>query len=402
MEESKEKSRDKGQGTSDLSDGLMREWKRRYEASFLTCMNSDAGSCHALFMEPEFTMEMAARFVGWYETCYPERGKAFDWFFRKTDPQLSEPMGKLRCMTYMLDEAIVLRMTEAMKLPGGIYMEMSPDKNPRRGGASAYFGRDFFRRPRIRYYEIEAKGRLSPPYKTFFHEFGHGLDDMGKRGRGFYSDRFSFTQEAGQNRLRYDEEKGRLVMDSPCAMYSKTIHQWMAFDVENHIIRMAYERISEGGGGHSRQRYLSPGIGPKVQLELVEYVTYQLFLQPDGRGMDALRGHRYEAEIRDLYQDIQEITNQEILKNAFGMIVLPKDLFGGITNNQLGGGHSGDYWFGKFGRKREVSREAFAGYFEYRTTVPDDGMKEQVINPHHCIHYTVKALEEMLVQLLKM
>ncbi len=387
------------------SDPSMEEWKKKYEVSFLSCINSEPGFRYALFMDPDFTIETAAKFVSWYEERYPERRKAFDRFFRKKDPRLSEVMLKLRCMTYMLDEEIVIRMTDVMKSSWGIYMEMSPEKNPKKGGASAYFGRDLFWRPRIRYYEIEAKGRLSPPYKTFFHEFGHGLDDLGKRGRGFYSDNFSFTQEARQNRLRYDEEKGRLMMDSPCAMYSKTIHQWMAFDVENHIIRMVYQLVSKGGGGHSWQRYLSSGIGPDIQLQLAEFVTYQLFLQPEGKGMEALnalKGHKYEEEIRDFYQDIQEITNQEILKNAFGMIVLPKDLFGGITNNQLGGGHSGDYWFGRFGRKREVSREAFAGYFEYRTTVPDDRMKEQVINPYHCILYTVKALEGMLSQMFEM
>lgn len=402
-------------------DGRINEYKSKYEASFMACMNPDSHSGRILFMDPEFSLGAACEFVRLYETRYPERGRAFDRFFQRVDPQLSEHMMKIRCMTYMLEEKTVVRMLGAMEKTRGIYMEMSLAPNPKKGGASAYFGRDMFYRPRIRYYEIEAKGRLAPPYKTFFHEFGHGFDDIQKWGRGFYSDRFSFTQKAEKKQLRYDKEKGRLVMDCPCAVYKKTIHQWMAFDVENHIIHTAYQLVSEGRKGRSRQRYLSPGISPELWLRIIEFVTYQRFLKPEGikpeemmpqpgtssevkgkggeeSGWDC---HKYELEIQDLYEDIQEITNQIVLKNVFGMIVLPKDLFGGITNNQLGGGHSGAYWFGRFGRKREVSREAFAGYFEYRSTVMDAGIQEQVINPHHCIPCTAKALEGMLERMFE-
>ena len=93
--------------------------------------------------------------------------------------------------------------------------------------------------------------------------------------------------------------------------------------------------------------------------------------------------------------------NKTIFANYKNMIVLPKDLFGGITNNQLGGGHSSDYWFKGNRRINKVSREAFAGYFEYKTTITDSVFQKHLINPYQCMPNTEAALGAMLGVVLR-
>ncbi|MEY8337165.1 hypothetical protein AALB16_03920 [Lachnospiraceae bacterium 62-35] len=67
---------------------------------------------------------------------------------------------------------------------------------------------------------------------------------------------------------------------------------------------------------------------------------------------------------------------------------------------QLGGGHGKDYWFHGRKRVREISREAFAGYFEYRATIPRLSMQRRILNPDNCMPYTIAALNGMFNALL--
>ena len=144
------------------------------------------------------------------------------------------------------------------------------------------------------YYEIASKSELKPPYKTFFHEFGHAIDNLSKKG-----------------------------------------------------------------------------------------------------------GRPFGNEAKELYEDICTELNSHCLAAASGTPVLPKDLFGGITNNQVGGGHRNEYWFNKRGKRiNKISREAFAGYFEYRLTMPDLVARQAVINPYSCFTYTSQALEKMFCDLM--
>lgn len=98
--------------------------------------------------------------------------------------------------------------------------------------------------------------------------------------------------------------------------------------------------------------------------------------------MESLAGRPYFDEIRDLYYDVAEVMNKKIFVNYKNMIVLPRDIFGGIANIQLGGGHSSDYWFRGNRRINKVSMEAFAGYCEYKAILSDpifqDHLKRQI------------------------
>lgn len=88
------------------------------------------------------------------------------------------------------------------------------------------------------------------------------------------------------------------------------------------------------------------------------------------------------------------------LESQYGIPYLPCDIFGGITAVQIGGGHDHDYRFyidgGKKGnRKRKISMETFAGFFEYKAL-----NLEFAINPKNLLQYTVQALNKMLNQML--
>lgn len=361
----------------------------------------------------------AEAFVSLYESRHPRDKAAFARFFRRTNPRFFLHIVCIKSMVYALDEAILGKMLALMRPWRGIYIELFSEKNPKKHGASAYFGRDFWGRARIRYYEIEKKQQLNPPYKTFFHEFGHALDDLSQRGRRFCSDRFRCTQEAEKYCLNCT--KDGIYLEKRKVVETKTIHEWAVFDVENYLVRTAF-RLFQGEAE------------PEVQCRMIHFVVYDLFLCPDGEEklekinagvkpekMNAAAEFKqmiggaengkikeikglaedYVGQIRVLYRELQKETEQKTLRNVRDTIVLAKDLFGGITNNQLGGGHGKEYWFTKKRRIREVSREAFAGYFEYRVTIADPVLQEMVINPYQCIPYTKAALEQMLEKIVR-
>lgn len=113
-----------------------------------------------------------------------------------------------------------------------------------------------------------------------------------------------------------------------------------------------------------------------------------------------------EERVKELSNDSQElyskiksqINNKLISENEIPL--LPSDIYGGITADQLGGGHPINYWFhtkgaSKGNRKRIISMEAFAGFFEYTAL-----NLQSSINPENLLYYTVKALGGMLNQIL--
>lgn len=111
------------------------------------------------------------------------------------------------------------------------------------------------------------------------------------------------------------------------------------------------------------------------------------------------RVKNFSDEKKKLYDHIKKEINKK-LKSEYRIPCLPSDIFGGITGDQLGGGHPKDYWFyiegkQKGKRKSVISMEAFAGFFEYTAL-----NLEFAINPDNILHYTVLALNKMLNQIL--
>ena len=108
--------------------------------------------------------------------------------------------------------------------------------------------------------------------------------------------------------------------------------------------------------------------------------------------------------VAEIYAGIQvemssRLTDQDHISN------LAKDIYGGITGDQVGKGHGHGYWFyeeddlevklfikKKGARKEQVSKEAFAGYFEYIVMNISAG-----IDPARSVlPQTIKALEKLM------
>lgn len=382
-------------------DNQLATYKAVYTNSIMACLKS-GDSSKRMFLATEFNMQTLYAFIDLYETKYPERKQSFLKFFRGTNNMFFEHMAKIKCMSYMLDEKVIAKMTEWMNKRNGIYIQFFPHANPAPHGASAYFGRDFWGRPRIMYYDIERKGQLNPPYKTFFHEFGHALDFLTVRGRGFLSDCFQHTMEVEDKQLCMDQLAYPIGMQKIKKMETKTIHEWAELDVQNAIIQTCMDLLQEKISVSSCKRYLSPAMTPLKKYHMINFVTHHLFLKPDGcRRLASLSGKPYFKPISDLYHDVAEVMNKTIFASHKNIIVLPRDLFGGITNNQLGGGHSSEYWFKGNRRISQVSREAFAGYFEYKTTITDPVFQDCLINPYQCMPNTAAALDALFNVILK-
>lgn len=378
-------------------DDLLERYKRKYEQA-LICAGDPP-----LFGPNAFPLQAVYEFVGLYETRYPERKGALANFFREVDAEFLEHMIKIKCMVYMLEEKAARKMAGFMKRKRGIFIKMFFEKNTAKGGAQAFFTHTFLGKPKIMYYEIASKSELKPPYKTFFHEFGHAIDNLSKRGFGYYSDTFKHSQKAGKKNLIYDSRLGAYSIGTTTGIYKKTIHEWACLDLENMLIQVAYDLMKKNiTSMPDKRRYLSPASTPLIQFQAASYAIYGLILCWDGaKKVNGLWGRPFGIEAKELYEDICTELNGHCLVAASGTPVLPKDLFGGITNNQVGGGHRNEYWFNKRGKRiNKISREAFAGYFEYRLTMPDLVARQAVINPYSCFTYTSQALEKMFCDLM--
>ena len=238
-------------------DDLLERYKRKYEQA-LICAGDPP-----LFGPNAFPLQAVYEFVGLYETRYPERKGALANFFREVDAEFLEHMIKIKCMVYMLEEKAARKMAGFMKRKRGIFIKMFFEKNTAKGGAQAFFTHTFLGKPKIMYYEIASKSELKPPYKTFFHEFGHAIDNLSKRGFGYYSDTFKHSQKAGKKKLIYDSRLGAYSIGTTTGIYKKTIHEWACLDLENMLIQVAYDLMKKNiTSMPDKRRYLSPASPP--------------------------------------------------------------------------------------------------------------------------------------------
>lgn len=381
-------------GQSHLDD-LLKEYRDKY----LT----EIGNAVTVPLFNSFSMQYVYEFVYLYEVRYPERERALVNFFRKVDDTLLEDILKIKCMTYMLEERTVRRMTELMGEKGGIFIEMFSGKNPAPDGSQAFFTTTFLGKPKIMYYDIASKRSDVPPYKTFFHEFGHAIDYISKTGSGYYTDDFTCMQTAYRKQLIYDSNVSDYHINTVIETNELSIHEWAEVDLENCLVQVAFELLKGKISSKSTKTYLNTKITPLMQYEMFLHVIYNQILIRDAAPKSSnLLGIPNAIEINDLYIDICQKINKEILVAVNGSPVLPLDLFGGLTKNQVGGGHGEEYWFNKKGERiNTISKEAFAGYFEYKVTVFNLNAQESLINPkllngmEHCFTYTTKALEVM-------
>lgn len=348
----------------------------------------------------EISLDSVRELVRWCEKMYPEREKAFTRFYQEADKRFEEHLLKIKYMVYLLDEPVakaMIRLIERQK----DFMFLVDDEE-----GSARFKRNAWGKSCICYKKISKTASYQPPYKTFFHEFGHAMDALIENkfpGKNFYSDRFVHAQQAEKKRVVQVDGK-RLIMEKCREAGLRTIHQWAEWDLENSLLQCSLDLLQGRIDGSHSAEYV--GLSAGCQFELLEKVVYDLFLVWNGRErfktICQASGMAARQPLTGLYLDVKTEMERGLV-TARGIPALPRDIFGGLTGNQIGGGHSVEYWYRTKGlcrgrRINQISREAFAGYFEYRVLGLD--RKIPVIDPGGRLPCMVKALEEMLKQVI--
>lgn len=378
----------------------MNAYKAHYNLSIRTAITNKATT---LFTD--FTMQMVHEFIYLHEIRYPERGRAFNYFFREVEDQFLDDMLKLKCMTYMLDDNVTRRMIELMRDSVEMHIEMFMNTNPT-GGANAYFTRTSTRKAKIMYYDVGGRGILIPPYKTFFHEFGHTIDNLADNGTDYYSIKFVSTQTVLEKKLEFDSNIPNYYVETLQQTYTKTIHEWAELDLGNYLVQLVFDCMqgTKGTQGvnwakwekwanwtnapivNMRSQFKNRSL--QIQYDIAIIVIKDFFLFWDG--ITKLKNSStlvYSSEILYLYGEVSD---------AAKLVVGSYDIFGGLTGNQIGSGHSLNYWFDQNGqRTTDISIEAFGGFFEYMVLHPDLSAREHYFDPTSSMPYTIQAMKEM-------
>ncbi len=363
-------AKNSGQGNLDA---LLKEYKDAYNVSY----NTGIKTVKNIF--ESFTAQQAYEYIYLYEIRYPERERAFQNFFRKANVDLYlDDILKMKCMTYMLkNESITKKMLEYMGEDNGIYIKISDEQD------TAVYTWSLLEGRYINYTHIVETRKYNPAYKTYFHEFGHSIDHAFSGEKRYYSEIFKNSQRAEEYTLTFNDETKKLEIVKKEGIFNKSIHEWAEFDVRNCLIETVCEKLNQ----KSNNTY--------VDILLALEVIDGCFFVWDGEE----RVKELSNDSQELYSKIKsQINNKLISENEIPL--LPSDIYGGITADQLGGGHPINYWFhtkgaSKGNRKRIISMEAFAGFFEYTAL-----NLQSSINPENLLYYTVKALGGMLNQIL--
>lgn len=367
---------DSGQGNLD---NLLKEYKTEYDTAILSAINAKT----SLFTT--FTMQMINEFIYLYEIRYPERERAFYIFIKEVDDQFSEYIMKIKCMTYMLEDRVARKMTEIMGGSDDIHLEMFMNANPS-GGPNAYFIRESSEKSKIMYYDVINRGNSFPPYKSFFHEFGHAIDNLAEDGTGYYSVKFVSTQTVDEKQLKYNYQAKAYYVETQKNTYTKTIHQWTELDLRNYLAQLVYDCMKGQKGALSTQCPQFFQLDTKKQYDIAMYVINELFLFWDGAKKASTLSNI--SETKALYSEAFTAAKSEV--GSY-------DIFGGLTGEQIGSGHGINYWFDNTGQRiTDISKEAFAGFFEYMVLHPVPSARASFFDPNGSMPCAIQAMKEML------
>ena len=184
-------------------------------------------------------------------------------------------------------------------------------------------------------------------------------------------------------------------------MQAKTIHEWAENDIWNELYEVGVDFLND------------PAHLQSFQVTIQDKQMYLKIVVED-YFLSGIGGDRYKMItssspaplkiIKEIYDGIKAEMGKR-LADQYSIANLANDIYGGITGDQVGGGHRYGYWFyetndpevqnstKKVGdRKTQVSHEAFAGYFEYIVMNISAG-----IDPaKKVLPQTIKALEKMM------
>ncbi len=338
-------------------------------------------------------------FLYLYELYYPDRKMLYDEFSKIPDAgQYLNYAKTLRFMTYMLpkDEHVIKILN--LMVPGKYSLEVNEIAQTDPNYNALFQSSE--EKGKVIINNIEKAKDYVIPFKSFFHESGHAADYFAGPENEFLSTNFRYSSYELEAKTTLAGNTIVLIHDSK-GKQAKTIHEWAESDVRNELYEVGVNFLNDPANLHSyqvtaqdKQRYLKivvedyffSGIG-KTKYDFIKNSSITHF-----------------KIIKEIYDGIQVETSNK-LANQDSIANLARDIYGGITGDQVGGGHGHQYWFyeakdpevqkliKKEGdRKTQISHEAFAGYFEYIVMNISAG-----IDPaKKVLPQTIKALEKMM------
>ncbi len=338
-------------------------------------------------------------FLYLYELYYPDRKMVYDEFSKIPDTgQFVDYAKTLRFMTYMLpkDEHIVKILD--MMIPGKYSLELA-EISSSAPNYNAFFSSNG-KNGKMIINNVEAAKDYVIPFKSFFHESGHAADYFAGSGNKFLSTYFRYSSYEFESKAEISGNMLVRAYDSK-GMQAKTIHEWAENDVWNELYEVGVDFLND------------PAHLQSFQVTIQDKQMYLKIVVED-YFLSGIGGDRYKMItssspaplkiIKEIYDGIKTEMGKR-LADQYSIANLANDIYGGITGDQVGGGHRYGYWFyetndpevqnstKKVGdRKTQVSHEAFAGYFEYIVMNISAG-----IDPaKKVLPQTIKALEKMM------
>ncbi len=338
-------------------------------------------------------------FLYLYELYYPDRKMLYDEFSRIPDggPYLNYAK-TLRFLTYILpkDEHVIKILN--LMVPGKCTLEV--DEIAQTDPNYNAFFQHSEEKGKVVINNIEEAKDYVIPFKSFFHELGHAADYFAGPEKEFLSKNCRYSSDELEAKTTLAGNTIVLIHDSK-GKQAKTIHEWAESDVRNELYAAGVDFLNNPANLQSyqataqdKQRYL------KIVVE-------DYFFSGIGKSKyDSIKhlNMTYFQIIRKIYDGIK-LEMDKRLANQDSIANLARDIYGGITGDQVGGGHGHYYWFyekddpevkklikREGDRKKQISHEAFAGYFEYIVMNVSSG-----IDPaKKVLPKTIKALEKMM------
>lgn len=339
-----------------------------------------------------------------YELYYPDRGAAFDEFSKTVNNIYSDHVKNVKFMTYMLvkDEytkCIINCMVNSAKYHLEIY-NVSDVSDPKENPFVSYCQSLGNKTARMVMHDIANNSNLVPPYKVFFHESGHAVDYFSSATETSYHEAFKYKSNAEIGFLKLDLSTNLIHYTTNPKLEVKSIHEWAEFDAEYLLYTTGVDVLNNSTTSTIKN------LNDVKKMDCLIDVINNYFLCWDGKDKMSLVNASSPEYV--IYSEIKsEIDN--MLKDIGKIPNLGKDIYGGITGNQLGGGHVLSYWFYMQGddavkngqkavgdRKTLISGEAFAGYFEYTVMGVADGLTPA----KQTLPKTLEALTKMMGEVL--
>lgn len=335
-----------------------------------------------------------------YGLYYPDRKRVYDEFSKTADVgKYPDDAKTIRFMTYMLpkDEHVIKILNIMVPERYSLEFPTMPSTGSKH---RALFRSMIDGTGKTVISDVDGTRGDMIPFKTFFHESGHAVDFFAAPGSGFFSTDFRYLSEASEATVEWSGDTAILVYKSK-GQQAKTIHGWAEYDVRNELYEVGVDLLNDPA---SLQGFK---VTAQEKQKYLEAVIEDYYFSGNGeKKYGFMKNKKFPPcqIIVKIYKGIKaEIDSR--LEDQDNIINLARDIYGGITGDQVGGGHGYKYWFyhkddpevkdhiKRAGdRKTWVSHEAFAGFFEY--TVMD--ISAGIEPAKRVLPKTMKALEKMM------